>query len=216
MKRNLFCISIILAMIICIFDSPNNIAQAASYNAKAKKEYAKILSSKKTEGKIIDVGLDIGTEKFALLDVNKDGKLELIFTPDNEYRIQIVFYIHGKLKCMGLGFSDKHRFYPNKHIVYSQIMRMGDDTYTYYKYTGNKLMSVASKHGCDYINAVTGKRKKSGPNGNSYAPYAYTVKGKRVSKKKYKVYVGTLLSGANEVKLKWHKNTAANRKKYLK
>jgi len=36
-------------MIMFIFDSPNSFVQAAPYNAKAKKQYAKILSSKKEE-----------------------------------------------------------------------------------------------------------------------------------------------------------------------
>lgn len=213
MKRNLFCMTIIFSLLIGICDIPQDTVQAASKNTMAKKKYATILSSKKAGDKFIDIGLDIGTEKFALLDINQDGVSELIFTPDGS-RFQIVTYINGKLKGFGPGFSDKRKFFPNKHIVYSQIMRMGDDVYTYYKFTGNKMKIVAEKYGCDYMNAVTGKKKKN-PTGYSFAPYAYKVNGKKVSKKKYQAYVKKLLFGTKKAKLKWHKNNATNRKRFL-
>lgn len=216
MLKRLFvlCMSLVLLTGGCPACSMDS--EAASKNAKAKKAYAKVLSSEKAAEGIIDTSWGLGKNtEFALLDINKDGVSELIFTPDGGYHVDIVSYIKGKVKNVGWGFSGSQKYYPNKHIYYSQTTHSGDDVYTYYKFTGKKMKVVAEKYGNDHINAVTGKAKPQNKIYASFAPYEYTVNGKRVSAKKYKAYVKKLLSGAKSKKLKWHKNTAKNRKKYL-
>lgn len=167
-----------------------------SKNAKVKKAYKKYLSN--------TVPYEKNKGKFALLDLNKDGVSEFIYTPDGDgYHVDIAAYVNGKAKSIGSGFSGIQKYYPNKHIYYSQTTHTGVDEYTYYKFTGKKLKVLAEKYG--EINET----------GKSLKPYRYKVNGKKVSAKKYNAYVKKLLSGANNTKLKWHKNTAKNRKKYL-
>lgn len=77
------------------------------------------------------------------------------------------------------------------------------------------MKTIAEKYGDDTYNVVTGDLK-TGDDFGDFAPYKYTVNGKTVSASKYKSYVNSVISGAKNVKLKWHKNTKANRLKYLK
>ena len=153
--------------------------------------------------------------KFALIDINKDGISELIFTPDDGYHVDIVSYVNGKAKAVGSGFSGNQKYYPGKHIYFSHTTHTGTDVYTYYKFTGKKMKTIAEKYGDDTYNVVTGDLK-TGDDFGDFAPYKYTVNGKTVSASKYKSYVNRVISGAKNVKLKWHKNTKANRLKYLK
>lgn len=216
MKRRIFCSVVIVSLLCTIFGSSIEGVQAASKRTAAKRAYAKILSSEKDAGGIISTSWGLGAAtKFALLDINQDKVPELIFTPDDGYHVDIVAYIKGKAKSVGSGFSGEQKYYPKKHIYFSHTTHTGADSYTYYKFTGNKMKAVAEKYGdCEY-NAVTGKKKKIG-SVITFAPYLYKVRGKKVSKKKYQAYVKKLLSGAKDVKPKWHKNTAKNRKKYLR
>lgn len=215
MKRKFFSLLMIVVMFFSLAGTLGNVAQAVSKNAKAKNAYAKVLSSEKAAEGIINTSWGLGKNtEFALLDINKDGVSELIFSPDEGYHVDIVSFTKGKVKHVGWGFSGSQKYYPNKQIYYSQTTHTGDDIYTYYRFTGKKMKVVAEKYGNDTVNAVTGKAKATDKLG-SFAPYKYTVNGKTVSAKKYKAYVKKLLSGAKEVKLKWHKNTAKNRKKYL-
>ena len=190
-------------------------ALAASRSAAAKRAYARILSSEADAEGIISTSWGLGAStKFALLDINRDKVPELIFTPDDGYHVDIISYIKGKAKPVGGGFSGYQRYYPKKHIYFSNTTHTGDDVHTYYKFTGNKMKPLAEKYGNCGINAVTGKKKKNS-NLDGFAPYRYTVRGKKVSKKKYQTYVKKLVSGAKNAKPKWHKNTVKNRKKYL-
>lgn len=215
MKKKIFSVLMIVTMFCSVVGTQGDVTQAVSKNAKAKKAYAKVLSSEKASREILGVNLSTQFPEFALIDINKDGVSELIFTPDGGYHVDIVSYIKGKVKKVGSGFSGSQKYYPNKHIYYSQTTHSGDDVYTYYKFTGKKMKVVAEKYGNDFINAVTGKAKSTFNKANPFAPYKYTVNGKRVLAKKYKAYVKKLLSGAKGKKPKWHKNTAKNRKKYL-
>ena len=123
--------------------------------------------------------------KFALIDINKDGISELIFTPDDGYHVDIVSYVNGKAKAVGSGFSGNQKYYPGKHIYFSHTTHTGTDVYTYYKFTGKKMKTIAEKYGDDTYNVVTGDLK-TGDDFGDFAPYKYTVNGKTVSAIKYK------------------------------
>lgn len=210
MKR---VISFLLVLSLVVASYSGSV-QAKSKGAKARKAYAKILADKKAAEGIIS--WDSGKEtEFALIDINKDGISELIFTTDDGYHIEIVSYVNGKVKVVGGGFSGEQSYYPDKHIYFSSTTHTGDDIYTYYKFTGKKMKVVAEKYGNATVNAVTGKAK-TGDDLGKFTPYKYTVKGKTVSAKKYKSYVKKLISGAKSVKPKWHRNTKSNRSRYLK
>lgn len=217
MKKKIVSLFLVLVLVSSAVNFMcKDTVQAESKGAKAKKAYTKILSDKKAANGIISTSWGLGKEtKFALIDLNKDGISELIFTPDDGYHVDIVSYVNGKVKAVGSGFSGNQKYYPSKHIYFSHTTHTGTDVYTYYKFTGKKMKAIAEKYGDDTYNAVTGKPKPVDDLGN-FAPYKYTVNGKTVSASKYKSYVNSVISGAKNVKLKWHKNTQSNRSKYLK
>ncbi len=149
----------------------NDTAQAVSRGVKARKEYAKVLSDTKVAKGVVSTGWGLGKEtKFALIDINKDGISELIFTPDDGYHVDVVSYVDGKAKTVGWGFSGKQKYCPNKHIYFSRTTHTGTDVYTYYKFTGKKMKVIAEKYGNDTFNAVTGEQKTGDDLGN-FAPY---------------------------------------------
>lgn len=195
-------------------------AKTTSKNKAAMKSYAALLASEKKAKKVL--GNNLYTQvsssscKFALIDLNKDGIKEMVMTSDGGYHAEILAYVKGKVKIVGNSFASAgtDKYYPNKKIYYTAILHMGDVIYTHYKFNGKTMKAVAEKHGSDYINLKTGKPKKSSEM-STFAPYKYTVNGKKVSKKKYQSYVKKLLKGAKSQKLKWHKNTKANRSRYL-
>lgn len=217
MKKKIVSLFLVLVLVSSAVNfTCKDTVQAESKGAKAKKAYSKILSDKKAANGIISTSWGLGKEtKFALIDLNKDGISELIFTPDDGYHVDIVSYVNGKVKAVGSGFSGNQKYYPSKHIYFSHTTHTGTDVYTYYKFTGKKMKAIAEKYGDDTYNAVTGKPKPVDDLGD-FAPYKYTVNGKTVSASKYKAYVNSVISGAKNVKLKWHKNTQSNRSKYLK
>ena len=217
MKKRIVSLFLVLVLVSSAVNfTCKDTVQAESKGAKAKKAYTKILSDKKAADGIISTSWGLGKEtKFALIDINKDGISELIFTPDDGYHVDIVSYVNGKAKAVGSGFSGNQKYYPGKHIYFSHTTHTGTDVYTYYKFTGKKMKTIAEKYGDDTYNVVTGDLK-TGDDFGDFAPYKYTVNGKTVSASKYKSYVNRVISGAKNVKLKWHKNTKANRLKYLK
>ena len=191
------------------------VTQAANKNDAALKAYRELMTDSEKAEKVTGyIGSGLEECEFALIDLNKDGTKEMVFTSDAGYHTSILAYVNGKVKCVGGGFAGDQKYYPNKHLYYSLTAHTGDMIYTYYKFTGKKMKAVAEKHGWDYMNMVTGEQK-TGDEVATYAPYKYTVKGKTVSKKKYQAYVKKLKKGAKSAKLKWHKNTKSNRTKYL-
>ena len=191
-------------------------AKTNSKNNAAMKQYKALLTdSKKAKEVLAHCVIQVDSKcKFALIDLNKDGIKEMALTSDDGYHLYIVGYVNGKVKLIECGFAGEQKYYTNKHIYYSLTSHTGDYTASYYKFNGVKMKLIAEKQGSMNVNLKTGKAKPD-PMTASYAPYEYTVKGKKVSKKKYKAYVKKLLKGAKNEKLKWHKNTKTNRSKYI-
>lgn len=194
-------------------------AKTASKNKAAMKSYAALLASEKRAKKVVGKYLFTNVSsscEFALIDLNKDGIKEIIMTSDGGYHTDILAYVSGKVKIVGGSYASGgyDKYYPNKHVYYTATIHMGNAIYTYYRFNGKTMKAVAEKCGSDYVNMKTGKPKKSSAR-LTFAPYKYTVNGKKVSKKKYRSYVKKLLKGSKSQKLKWHENTKANRSRYL-
>lgn len=192
---------ILSLLLICVLMLDNSfLANAISKDAKAKKAYAEVLNDIKIAEGIISTGWGLGTDtKFALVDINNDGINEMVFTPDDGYHIDIVAYVNGKVKNIGSGFSGTQLFYPNKKIYYSDTWHASRNE-GYYKFNGKKMISLASIYG-----AVM----------DDESSYVYHIGKKEVTKKSYQKYVKKLKKGAKEEKIKYFKNTSANRKKHL-
>lgn len=193
--------------LIMIFTGIPEMAQAKGSTAQAKKAkrvYAKILSSEKAAESVLDMFTSsaITTYQFALIDLNKDGVQELVFTPDDGYHVNVVAYVNGKARCVGGGFAGGESYYPNKHIFVSSTWHMGNYV-SYYKFNGKEMKEVASKYNerADMVEYQD--------------DYTYQVNGKTVTKSKYESCINKLMKGAKKQELKWHKNTVTNRKKYL-
>lgn len=193
MRNLLTMIMAFVVLVTMLFNSINGChAEASSKARKAKAAYAKLLSSWNGSG--TDV-------LFAVIDINKDGISEMIYSDDNLYHTEFMGYINNKVKLLHEGFSGKQKYYPNKSLYYSYSGGHSYVSYSYYKFTGKKLKCVAEKKTENSIvkNPV----------------YEYTVNGKKATKRQYKNYSKKLMIGAKEVKLKFHKNTESNRKRYL-
>lgn len=152
--------------------------------------------------------------KFAVIDLNKDSIPELAVTADDTYHLLLFGFVNDKIKLVSEGFSGETRYYPNKSLFYSATCHSGGDVEGYYKFNGKTMKELAYKYGNDSVNVITGEKKQNQL--GEFAPYLYKVKGKKVNQKKYKKKIKSILAGAKEQKLQWHKNSDRNRKKYLK
>ena len=179
-------------------------SQAASKATKAKKAYNAYLSNIMSRPDFKEyAGLEFGSISFAVMDISGDKIPELIVKED--YTAPQGFWVYtyrkGKVKKLKemsyYSGGEIEAVYPKKHIIKAYE---GDDWSSeqiYYKVTGSKMKAVA--------------RTKNGK---------YYVNGKKVTKRSYQSYISkaekTKCYGANNGKLKFRKNTAKNRKKYLK
>lgn len=179
-------------------------SEAASKAGKAKKAYKAYLSSIMSRSDFKEyAGLQYGSIFFAVMDISGDKVPELIvkenYTEPNGYWVYT--YRKGKVrKLKSLDYysgGEIEAVYPKKRI----IKTYEGDSWTvdkiYYKVTNSKMKVAA--------------RTKNGK---------YYVNGRKVTKSKYQRYVAkieqTKCYSENNRKLKFRKNTAKNRKKYLK
>jgi hypothetical protein len=193
-----------MLLIICVALSGNAgtqyvTASATTKASKAKKAYVKPLTD--TNGIFYKNHLytSVSDCEFILLDINKDGIPELIFTQDSGYHVEIFAYVDGKVKSVGRGFAGTQEYYPNKKIYHSTTAH-GNYNEEYYKFNGKKMKELAHIEGTDIVEET----------------YVYYIGKKKVSKAKFESYVKTLLKGAKKKEPTWHKNTKKNRNKYLK
>lgn len=180
----------IIFTVTCFGEISNCQAEAASKAGKVKAAYTELLS-----------GLPDNDTQFAVIDINEDGIPEMVYSEDNFYHTSFVAYVNNEIKILDEGFSGEQKYYPGKCLYYSYTGGHSFTFYKYYKFTGKKLKSVAEKK-CEDMLA-------------NPPVFEYRINGKKVTQRKYKNYTSKLLVGAKEVKLKPHKNTALNRKRYL-
>lgn len=157
--------------------------------------------------------------RFALYDANHDGVKELFLNNSNASHVDgwetaLTFY-KGKVKT--LRPFDQVGVYKKSGIVYKNTIHMGCVETYYYRIRNGKWVKVAYSSTVptkSYAKEAYGKALYKGKN-NTYVKCQ--IKGKNVSYKSYKKGLNGLLKNSNKkAKLTYHKNTAANRNKYLK
>ena len=197
-KRN---ICIVLVVIVALLLAVP--VGAASKSSMAKKAYRNMMNSKKVEwcGWHTNAYGNMSGDKFALINIDKKGAPELVVTGNDMYNFYIYAYSKKKIKKLGGSDCGDLKIYPNKKIVYMTRMHNGDIRVEYFKYKGKKFVTVAGRYGSD----ESGKFK-----------FKYYKNGKKVPKKEYRTFVKKLMKNAKEKKLKMHKATKTNYKKYLK
>jgi len=199
-------ILIVIILIVCAIFATNVISDsipcgsvcAASKkketNKKAMKAYKKMLKS-------------VSYDEFSLADINYDGIKELfICDEDKLISDQLYVYKAGKvIKVDDYNWSWDVDYYPNKKYIYAERVGIFDDDKGYYRLNSKgKIIELARKTG--HV-TFDGDRK---------VKYTYTLKGKKVTKKKYNAYVKKLKKNAKKLKLNYYKNTSDNRGRYLK
>lgn len=206
-KNRIIVAILTFALAVSSFTLQSADTQSATSRSKsAIKAYKKILSSEK-EAKKVATYFD--RLKFDVIDINKDGIKEIVVTDDDGYHAEIYAYVNGKVKEVGSSFASGNgdKYYPDRHIYYTQLFHSGEYLHQYYKFDGKKMKLVAEQNGYDvYVEQIDKIKTVT----------EYLIKGKPVSRRKYKAYVKKILNGAKGKKFKWHKNTKANRQKYLR
>lgn len=184
-------VMLVITMILAVGAFSGTEAEAASKNKKALKAYADYVKSQ-------------NVSKFAVADVNGDGVKELL-SQDSLY-----IYKSGKVVEAAYGIGFRYSLYPNKNYIFYNQQYDTSGAEGYYRLTKKgKLKELAynERTGNDFL-AEYGVCEKE--------KHIYRVNGKKVSKKKYNAYVKKLTKNAKQLKPKYRKNTAKNRKKYLK
>lgn len=191
-------------------------AEAASQKTKAFKTYKKYLEQKELKA---EYGQGLYDDTFAsknayfavaYIDNNSIPELLVKYTKDGNggginNAGQIRTYKNGKsyfINTLG-DYKGMSRLYKKTGLILSvQSDEMGGYMAGYYKLPkgGTSIMKLKAIRGYD------SKTKKS----------SYLTEKKEVNAKAYKVYVNKLKKGVKSTKIVWHKNTAKNRRKYLK
>ncbi|MDO5155350.1 MAG: hypothetical protein Q4D51_05240 [Eubacteriales bacterium] len=143
--------------------------------------------------------------QFAIVDLNHDGRNELITTTDDLYHANVYAYLGGKMTNIDWVFSGSYDCYKNKNLVFKSMAHTGDFYESYSKFVDGRMKVFAYAEGFDDFST-----------GSYRIKYKYYVGGKKTTAKKYKAYVKKLKKGGKKGKIKLHRNTAANRKKYIK
>lgn len=173
-------------------------------NAEAKAAYRYFLQTDKV---IEDNACSTKeTLKFAVIDINHDGVKEIVTTGDDMYHACVYAYVNGEVTRIDEAFSGAYVWYKNKNLVFNCSAHTGYYPESYAKFKNGKMVVLANAEGEDYIDAK----------GSFSIKYKYYIDGKKATKEKYKAYVKKLKANAKKGKIALHKNTKANRNKYLK
>lgn len=206
-KRAVLCM-LVFVMMLCPLE-----VQAASQKAKAMKAYKSMLS-KKTMRWGDDTyykAVPTNTCKFAIAYIDNNSVPELIVTSGYVTRVAgtvvIYTYRNGKVQVVksntGRYYADSSKFsYYKKKGIFISTYGTGGVTDSYYKMSKSK----ASK-------------KLMADDSLMYGKSYYTCSGeesKKISKSGFNKSLKKLVGSTKKTKAKFYKNTAANRKKYLK
>lgn len=187
--RRIILSIMVVSMVVSAF--PGLEVKAASKKSKVLKAYASYLKKS-------------GNEEFTVADLNGDGIPEL-FTDSTISDIPIIYKNNKTARLSELDWAWGLVYYPNRNYLMAERVGAFDDTTQYARLTKRgDLIWLASRVG----DVQFGDERT--------VKYEYYVNGKKATKKKYNAYVKSLEKGAKELKLEFHKNTSANRKKYLR
>lgn len=157
---------------------------------------------------------------FKLIDINKDGVKELVLqymsAPHMYGWNRIYTYAGGKVKSLGQFTSVE--ICTNKKYFTDAYGNLGTSRNYYYRLGKNgKKSRILEYKSADYKPyGVSGSVTKKYIDGYPYYFYDCKVNGKRTSYNQCMKKRNSLRKGAKFSSSKFHKNTAANRKKYIK
>lgn len=192
------------------------VAQAKTASSKAKKAkhaYKKFLAGEKYKwGILVDDWYNSDTlnpknYKFALGDIDGDHVPELFVendaVPYSQGYSRVFQYRKGKVRLLQRFSIPPERIYTRAHVLYYRDQHTGSYWGRYFTMSKGKLKYRAGWSGTDM------------PRGKFHYD-GYTVNGKNASKASYKKQLAKLLrKGKSYIKFSYHKNTSANRAKYL-
>lgn len=197
-------ITMLLLLLVMLFTLSITVtASAASYKTKAIKAYKTFLAKSK-----IRVNNGYGNEslstsklKFALVYLDNDTIPELIaydLHGGTWYRHFIFAYKKGKVKQISQMNSNYFavKYYKKKGVLCCQQCD-GKNEYYYVRVKGTKRTDILYKRGSKYYKCVGYNRKS-------------------VTKSKFNSLLKKYVGSTKTTKIRYYKNTAANRKKYLK
>lgn len=202
--------------------APSLPALAATNSRKAITKYKSILSKSDYKWtKDTSWNPDVNKTKnyrFAVYDVNGDGVKELFLNntaaASADGYVSVLTCKNGKIKKLAPDMD--YIVYKKSGIVQASYGHMGVERDTYYQLKNGKWVKKASGIQTDN-NQLGEDSSKVLYKGKDYSYTECKVAGRDVSYKKYSSYLKKLLKhDTKTVKLKYYKNTAANRSKYLK
>ncbi|MCD8019848.1 MAG: hypothetical protein LUF92_09805 [Clostridiales bacterium] len=215
-KRRNVCKGLItviaLCFLLCLIPAKT---EAASAKQKAMKAYKKFLTQESIPWSVYnyDETADPSLCKFSLVYLDNNSVPELVVSGGDTYYkpyMTIYTYKNGKVTLVensSYGFSS---YYKKKGIIVESAAKGA----TFYnKYSNGQLKIVLAK-----LNENAQGRDLNGDGKIGYAYYKTTSSGdiKYISKSSFNKRLKKLVGSKNTKKLKFYKNTAKNRKKYLK
>ena len=183
--------------------------QAASKASQAKKAYNSFLSQKTVNWNSFKINSD--KLNFHLLDINGDKIPELYIyagVPNSMGPKKIYEFYNGKMReFRSYGRIDFYKYYPSKKVIVDYVGVKSYNTYVYY----------SVKPGKEAIPKISKGTYKDGP-----MTYNKWVNGewKQISKSSFDKELKKLIGNAKGYRVpefnQLHKNTKANRLKYLR
>lgn len=200
-KRLLILIMpVVLALMLVVLALlPANV-QAAGKKAKAVKAYQNYMEKQS------------GSSKFALVYLDKDSVPELIYAVPNQFIYKIYTWKSGKMKLVySCNYSNKDTsnghnisyYYRKKGVFVSKAYTgaVGCSGRLYFQYNGKK-----------YKNTLC---KSTYPGGSNYQKVTGS-KFSAITSAQFKKQLKSAVGSKKMTKIKYYKNTEANRVKYLK
>ncbi|MCD8013743.1 MAG: hypothetical protein LUG99_11295 [Lachnospiraceae bacterium] len=202
-KMSLFAILLAASLFLL----PGKNVEAASTKTKALKAYSKLLAKSTIEWGDTGYTMDLSECKFQIIYLDDNSVPELlIYGPytstdlSSSYQVLLYTYKNGKAKYVAEFYSNVS-YYKKKGIITDQLYTAASTIDYYYKFSGTKVRRKLAKS--IYQMSTYYYTKYSG----SEATY--------ITKAKFNASLKKLVGSKKAKTVSYHKNTAANRKKYL-
>lgn len=153
-----------------------------------------------------------GVGSFALIDIDSNGVYELLTKIGDS---NITLYTYRSDMSLILSTNKDFKVYKNTGAFSVSLLNKTTVSDSYYSMNNGKIELLAKKEGSTKVNLVTNVKKPENRR-TSYLPYLYVVEDEKVSFSEYSSYIKDIETSYGVAKLAWHKNTAKNRRRYLK